>query len=124
MNIYKKNDELLSWFGDNYIKAFVKKIEIIDGNEVEIETEIIDDTEIIQIKEIFEAFTQSNYYMNLSKAEKREINKSKFTEKLSTNYFLKKDYKECEQRKIIKDKYKCEKMRNVFVGYKTIDEVE
>jgi phage/plasmid-associated DNA primase len=99
----QNSDELFSWFEDNY-----EKVE--------------DDTEIVQIKDIYEYFKGSEYYMNLSKAEKREINKSKFTEKLSTNYFLKKYYSDRDRRKTIQDKYQCSELRNVFIGYKKKDE--
>ena len=60
--------------------------------------------------------------MNYTKAEKREMNKSKFLEKISKNLFLRKFYKERERRKEVCEKHKCKEMRNVLVGFKVMVE--
>ena len=95
----QESDELLTWFNEEYEK-------------------VDDDTEVIQLKDVFEDFKNSDYYVNLNKAEKRECNKSKFIDKISKNYFMRKFYRERDRRPILQERYKCIEMRNVLIGYK------
>ena len=99
----KNSNEMFLWFEENY-----EKVE--------------DDTEVIEISAIFEDFKNSNVCLNYTKAEKREMNKSKFLEKISKNLFLRKFYKERERRKEVCEKHKCKEMRNVLVGFKVMVE--
>jgi phage/plasmid-associated DNA primase len=99
----KNSNEMFLWFEENY-----EKVE--------------DDTEVIEVSAIFEEFKNSNVCLNYTKAEKRELNRSKFIEKISKNLFLRKFYKERERRKEVCEKYKCKEMRNVLVGFKVMVE--
>jgi phage/plasmid-associated DNA primase len=83
-----------------------------------------DDTEVVKIADIFEEFKFTEYYVNLPKKEKRELNKDKFIEKISRNVYLKRYYREDERRKVVKEKYDCERIRNVLVGFKKLEENE
>ena len=46
--------------------------------------------DIIKLKDIFKVFKDSEFYSNLSKADKRKYNYKYFTEQMTTNLFLKK----------------------------------
>jgi len=92
------NDEMKSWFDEKY--------EMTGNRE-----------DILQIKDIYEDFKHSDTWTNMSKRERREMNKKGFTEKISGNIHFRKYYKEVEQSKIVKEKYGVAKMRNVFVGF-------
>jgi len=96
---------LFTWFEEKYRK-------------------VDDDTEVIQISDIYDKFKQSEIFCNFSKAEKRELSKNKFIEKISKNLFLRKNYREREKRKAVQEKYKCLQIRNVLVGYEEIEEIE
>lgn len=62
------------------------------------------------MKDVFNNFKESEYFFNLSKAQKRSINYKHFVANLQSNIFLKKHVKEdCRQVLILK-------------GYKTIAE--
>ena len=65
------SDELLNWFNDKYEKTDNQK-------------------DVIKLKLIYEAFKSSEYFENLSKADKRQNNYKNFIEKLEKNMFLKK----------------------------------
>ena len=92
-------DVVSSWFFDNYEKSN-------------------DDTDVIQIKNIYEDFKESEGFINMNKKEKRLYNKSYFIEKVSTNVSLRKFYRERETRKIVQEKYAVKQMRNVLIGFK------
>lgn len=66
---------ILQWFKDNY-KYTEKK------------------TDICKMRDLYDDFTTSTYYVNLTKNEKRKYNKSYFSEYFSTNPFLGKYHKE------------------------------
>jgi len=69
---------IVQWFKDNY--------------------EITNDrNDTIKIKDLFEDFTNSQYYVNLSKSERKKYNKSYFTEYIQTNIFFRKYYVEKSQ---------------------------
>ncbi len=69
---------IVQWFKDNY--------------------EITEDrNDTIKIKDLFEDFTNSSYYVNLSKSERKKYNKSYFTEYIQTNIFFRKYYVEKSQ---------------------------
>ena len=95
----KKSNEVFNWFDENYEKSE-------------------DDTDIIKLGDAYEEFKTSDIYMNYTKVERREMNRSRFIEKLSKNIFLRKYYKEREERKIVMEKYNTTLMRNVFKCFK------
>jgi hypothetical protein len=66
----QNSNEIFNWFENNYEKCD-------------------DDTEIVQIGEIYDKFRHSDVYINYTKAEKRELNKTKFIEKVSKCVFEK-----------------------------------
>lgn len=66
---------IVQWFKDNYEHT---------GNN----------TDICKIKDIYEDFSQSSYYFNLSKMEKRKYNKSFFINYIEENIFFRKYYVE------------------------------
>ena len=92
------NDELKSWFDEHYEMT---------GNR----------DDILQIKDIYEDFKHGDTWTNMSKRERREMNKKGFTEKIAGNIHFRKYYKEVEQSKLVKEKYGVSKMRNVLVGF-------
>ncbi|MCP4159045.1 MAG: hypothetical protein GY760_03135, partial [Deltaproteobacteria bacterium] len=92
------NDELKSWFDEKYE---------FTGNR----------DDILQIKDIYEDFKEGDTWVNMSKRERREMNKKGFTEKITGNIHFRKYYKEVEKSKIVQEKYGVTKMRNVFVGF-------
>jgi phage/plasmid-associated DNA primase len=89
-------DDIFSWFQENYI--------LTDNAH-----------DIVQLKDIYDLFKDSEYYMNLSKSAKRELNKMKFCEKLSKNIFLKKYHKEYV---FLKNDGNNTQIRNVIINYK------
>jgi len=66
---------IVQWFKDNY----------------ELTT---DKNDYIQVKDIYAKFTQSEYYLNLPRNEKRKYNKSYFLEYYQTNIFFRKYFSE------------------------------
>ena len=81
------SDELLNWFNDKYEKTDNPK-------------------DVIKIKVIYEAFKSSEYFENLSKADKRQNNYKNFIEKLEKNMFLKKLVKQNKDKVYIITSYK------------------
>lgn len=92
--IYKKNNnalllpksledrtQLYLELSCNIIQWFVDTYEL---------TENIDD--ICKVKDLYDKFTESIYFANLTRNNKRKYNKSYFTEYISTNPFFKKYY--------------------------------
>jgi phage/plasmid-associated DNA primase len=69
-----------------------------------------DEKDIIKIKDIYEKFSTSEYYFNLSKVEKRKYNKSYFIEYFETNIFFRKHY-------LARDG----NIRNVIKGWKFVE---
>jgi phage/plasmid-associated DNA primase len=66
---------IVQWFKDNYIFSE-------------------DPKDVSKMKDIYDKFTESEYFFNLSKAEKRKYNKSFFTDYIQKNIFFKKYYVE------------------------------
>jgi P4 family phage/plasmid primase-like protien len=67
------SDDLSNWFADSFDE---------------------DKTSMIFVKDIFRIFTTSEFYINLSKQDKRDNNIGKFTQKLQKNMFIRKHFKE------------------------------
>jgi phage/plasmid-associated DNA primase len=67
------SNNIVQWFKDNYK---ITKIQ----------------TDYCKIKDLYDDFTKSNYFVNLSKNDKRKYNKSYFSEYITTNDFFKKYY--------------------------------
>lgn len=95
----KNSNELFSWFDENYEKTD-------------------DDKDIIKLSDVYEEFKISDIYINYSKQEKREYNKTKFIDKISKNIFLRRYYKETEKRKDVMEKFNLSKIHNILTNYK------
>lgn len=76
---------ILQWFKSTYQKSELK-------------------TDCVKLKDVYELFVQSDYYVNLSKVDKKKYTKSYFIEYFKTNIFLRKYYSErySEYRNIVK----------------------
>ena len=70
--VMASGDDLLGWFSNLYQKA---------------------EEELITAKSVLNRYSGSDFYMNLSKADKRNFNYSKFTEMIKENFHLKKYFK-------------------------------
>ena len=119
---------------DNFICESVKKrtndyLETVDEMKNWIYENYKDsknDNDIIQIKDMYNNFKLSDYWDKLSKIEQRKLTITNFTEKISSNVYLRKKYKEIERRKNIIDKYNIDnkdtklKIRNILTGLKKI----
>lgn len=81
---------IVQWFKNNYI-------------------ETNDNKDVVKIKDVFDEFTDSDYFFNLSKLERRKYNKSFFVDYFETNIFLRKFYKERHNN-----------VRNVLLGWTKI----
>jgi len=64
----KYSDDFYGWFSNKFVK---------------------DENSIIEFKKVFQEFTFSKYYENMSKKDKRSFNQSKMKTQIMTNYFLK-----------------------------------
>ena len=99
-------DEIKNWIDENYTDS--------------------DNNDIVQIKDMYNWFKLSDFWDKLSKMEQRKMTYGIFLEKISTNIYLRRKYKEIERRKNIIDKYndriddKKTKIRNVLIGLKKI----
>lgn len=82
-----KNDELLSWFIDNYEKTNNKK-------------------DIIKLKEIYDNFSHSDYFYNLNKDQRKGLNYKNFIERIKNNISLKKFIKKNNHNVYIITNYK------------------
>jgi hypothetical protein len=69
------HDMILMWFNDNYKHTNNKNY-------------------ICKMRDLYDDFSASNYFMNLTKNEKRKYNKSYFSDYVSSNSFLGKYHKE------------------------------
>lgn len=72
------SDDLFTWFQDFYTLDETSK-------------------NVVDIKEVFDIFKTSEYYSNLSKADKRQNNLGTFRKKMEKNIFLKKYIKKRDQ---------------------------
>ena len=68
------NDNIFSWFNENYEKT--------------------DEESILEMKEIMKEFKTSDFYYNLSKSDKRKNNEKNFKERIKTNIELRKYFQE------------------------------
>jgi phage/plasmid-associated DNA primase len=81
-------DPFLSWFNDNYEHTQNKN-------------------DVLKIKDVFHDFKNKDYYQNLNKKEKRELNEKKFVKMIDENlslhkyYFARKKIDNCTHRNII-----------------------
>ena len=100
-NYLNNCDNISSWFFEHYEKTD-------------------DDTEILQVKNLYDEFKDSELFLNMSKKEKRLYNKTYFNDKVRSNISLRKYFKVEEQRKKVLEKYGfSSKIRNVLVGFQT-----
>lgn len=67
------SDELYAWINENY--------------------EPTDNTEYIKVKDIFDLYKASDLYSNLTKLEKRNLNKKSFSDLISNHIVLKKQFR-------------------------------
>jgi len=100
------SNDIFSWFKS-------KMDEDCDGDEYIQKSD--DKNDIIKIADLFKIFKDSTYFTNLNKKEKREMNKSKFIEKII----------QIKQFKILyKDRYKIQNnnttVRNILTNLKII----
>lgn len=70
----EESDEFMNWFNSEYVRTTSKD-------------------DIIKLKDIFQNYCNSDFYVNLTKKEKRANNKNKFIERISTNISLRIFYK-------------------------------
>lgn len=94
----ESNDEVKTWFDVRYEKTD-------------------DKTAVVQLKELYEQFKESDLWSNMSKREKREMNYKGFIEYMETNLHFRKYYKDRCVAKEICEKYGATQMRNVIVGF-------
>lgn len=94
------NDELFMWVDDNYI---------ITNN----------DEDVIKIKDIFNKYKNSDYYLHLTKRQKRQNNYKNFNDTIKHHIIFKKMYKEnkttinkktidCKRLHGIQEKFECD----------------
>ncbi len=94
----EESDEFMCWFNSQYEKTINKD-------------------DILKLSEVFTNYSGSEYYDNLTKKEKRNNNKTKFIEKVSTNMLLRIFYK--KQVDFIDTKTnKRTSRKNVLTNYK------
>jgi phage/plasmid-associated DNA primase len=79
---------IVQWFKENYDETNIQ-------------------TDILKVKDIFDAFVQGTYYFNLSKFEKKKYTKHFFVNYFETNIFLRKYYHE-----------RYNNVRNIVKGWK------
>jgi phage/plasmid-associated DNA primase len=75
------SDDIYEWFSQYY----EKKVEVNSKGEP---------VNVLTVSDVCEKFTNSRYFLNLSKADKRSFNDKKFREKVEKNLFLKPFYKD------------------------------
>lgn len=104
----KSSDEIREWFDTMYETVDVK------GKN---KKEILECDLYVTLKDVFEEFKRSDYYSNLSKSDKRKMNKKYFVEYAKTNINFKVYYFE-RYKTVDYDKY------NILVGFskRLIDE--
>jgi phage/plasmid-associated DNA primase len=81
-HIQKRNEEYLS--DSDFIQRWMKEhYEYIDNGKM-----------FVKLANVFERFRQSEYYLNMDKKAKRELNKSAFLKMISEHYYYRSFYKE------------------------------
>lgn len=83
---------IVQWFKNNYVETH-------------------DNKDVVKIKDVYDEFSESDYFFNLSKMERRKYNKAFFVEYFETNIFLRKFYKKRHNN-----------VRNVLLGWTKIKE--
>jgi len=96
-NYLELSCNILQWFKDNYELLSERKEQ--EKNEENTDDETLhdlysEDKHYIKLKDLFEEFKMSDYYYNLTKAERRKYNKSYFVNYFQTDNCLKKHYKD------------------------------
>jgi P4 family phage/plasmid primase-like protien len=91
-----ESDQFINWFHSEYEKTKCKD-------------------DIIKISDVFQNYCTSEYYANLTKADKRANSKTKFIENVSKNVLLRVFYKE-QHKPYINGKQVC--LRNILTNYK------
>ena len=98
MNVYKK------YKNSNYLFKIPKSIKDRTTQYLEMSCNILqwfkdnykqtdDKNNICKIRDLYDDFSSSTYFINLTKNEKRKYNKSYFSDYISNNSFLGKFYK-------------------------------
>jgi hypothetical protein len=87
-NYLELSCNIVQWFKENYVKTD-------------------EQNNFIQIKELYEQFSHSDYFFTLSKVERRTYNKSFFIKYIEDNIYFRNSYKERHQN-----------VRNVIIGWK------
>ena len=82
MNYLEQSCNIVQWFKDNY--------EYTDNKDA-----------VIKIKDLYEKLTQSEYFNNMSRGDKRKYNKTYFIEYVQNNIFFRKYY--CERTSNMKN---------------------
>ncbi len=82
----ESSDEIKEWFNENY--------EIIKYDSPKTESDKIADDNYIKVKDVYNQYKYSEFYINLSKAEKRKQNYKYFREYIRDNINFKMFYKE------------------------------
>lgn len=93
MNYLESGCHLLQWFKDQYTYTSQKD-------------------DMVKIMDIYNNFKDGEYYMNLSKKERREHNYRYFIEYFSENIITKKNYRE---------RYGRQNFKNILLGWKLIE---
>lgn len=91
----EESDEFMNWFNSEYERTTSKD-------------------DILKLADVFQNYCNSDFYVNLTKKEKRANNKNKFIEKVSTNISLRIFYKE-KYQPFINGKQLC--LRNCLTNY-------
>lgn len=79
------------------------------------------DKDIVKVTDFYEHFKESDYFRLLSKKQQRERNKHWFLEEIQSNVNFKKNYVKRERRKDVCEDLGVTQLRNVLVGFKSIE---
>jgi len=74
--------------------------------------ETTDNTEFVKLKDVFDLYKASDLYSNLTKLEKRNLNKKAFSDLISNHIVLKKQFR-TGQAKINGKKIDCERIHGL-----------
>jgi phage/plasmid-associated DNA primase len=81
------SDDIFGWFKNSYEK----------NNDINDKKEAIN---YVKVKELYQHFTGSTYFQNMTKKDKRELTEAKFRDNINKNMFLKQYYKDRNEYKI------------------------
>ena len=76
-----------------------------------------DQTEVVKIKDLYEAFKVTDLFANMDKRDKRKFKEAYFKEQVQNHTQFRKHYKNEFQSAICLEKYGVKKMRNVLMGF-------